>query len=93
MTVRVIPEREFIKAVERASPDRKDAARETLVKFAREPALPRLDFRPLKGKPGFFLIDGRRGDRIVLRKDAEDLFAAVDYGPHDNVYRRWNRRK
>lgn len=93
MIIRVIPEPDFIKALKRMSPDRRDAARETLVKFQTEPALPRLDFRALKGHPGYYIIDARRGDRIILRKDADDLFAAVDFGPHDNVYRRWDRRR
>lgn len=91
MKVRVTVAPSFGKALQRLPPDRARAAAESLVKFSDEPALPRLDFRPLKGKSGTFIIDGKRGDRIVLRKIADDHYAAVDVGPHDNVYRRWNR--
>ena len=57
----------------------------------KEPRLPSLDFRSLAGAPGYYIIDARHGDRIILRGDGEDLYAAVDVGPHDNIYRRWNR--
>ncbi len=53
--------------------------------------LPSLDFRPLAGAAGYFIIDPHSGDRIILRKNAENDFSAVDVGPHDNLYRRWNR--
>jgi len=91
MKVRITVEPRFEKGLKRLPPDRAKAAAETLLKFQEEPALPRLDFRPLKGKVGHYIIDARHGDRIILRKDADDLYAAVDVGPHDNVYRRWKR--
>ncbi|MEH3120257.1 MAG: hypothetical protein PGN25_22420 [Methylorubrum populi] len=53
--------------------------------------MPSLRFRPLAGRVGYFIINPTRGDRIILRKDGDDLYAAVDLGPHDNVYRRWDR--
>lgn len=91
MKVRITVAPSFAKALGRLPPDRAKGAAESLVKFADEPALPGLDFRPLRGKQGYFIIDGRRGDRLILKKMAEDHYAAVDVGPHDNVYRRWTR--
>ena len=67
------------------------ASGRALAKFQEAPNLPSLAFRPLAGARGYFIIDPHHGDRIILRKVAKDLFAAVDVGPHDNVYGRWNR--
>ena len=72
-------------------PDRRRSIRRTLEKFLTEPKLPSLKFRSLASAEGYFIINSVHGDRIILRKDAEDEFVAVDAGPHDNVYRRWNR--
>lgn len=91
MTVRVTIEPTFARALKSLPPDRQKGAAEALRKFATEPGLPSLNFRPLVGRSGYFIINPRRGDRIILRKDADDLYAAVDVGPHDNVYRRWDR--
>ena len=92
MKARISPEATYLDAARKLPPDRKKAANAALVKFMSEPALPGLKFRPLESKKGFFIISSAHGDRIILRKDADDLYAAVDVGPHDNVYRRWNRR-
>lgn len=92
MKARVAIERSFVKALKGLPPDRREAAIETIEKFMFEPALPRLEFRPLKARPSYFIIDARHGDRVILRKDDEAVYAAVDVGPHDNIYRRWNRR-
>ncbi|XYD06699.1 hypothetical protein R1A27_15960 [Methylobacterium sp. NMS12] len=55
-------------------------------------SLPSLRFRAFEGgRPGYYLTNPNRGDRILLRKEADDLYVAVDVGPHDNVLRRWNR--
>ena len=83
----------FIAALKRLPPDRAKAARNGLVKFQNAPNLPHLYFRPLEGWTGFFNIDPRRGDRIILRREADDRHVAVDVGPHDNVYRRRDRLK
>jgi hypothetical protein len=91
MKARITVEAGFLRALDKLPPDRAKAAQDSLVKFMNEPALPRLDFRPLRSRQGYFLIDGKRGDRIILRRLAEGHFAAVDVGPHDNIYRRWNR--
>lgn len=91
MKVRITVEKTYARAVKRLPPDRGAGANAALLKFAGEPGLPGLDFRPLKGRPGYFIIDARRGDRIILRRDEDDLYAAIDVGPHDNIYRRWDR--
>lgn len=49
-----------------------------------------LRFRPLRCAPGHFLIDSVRGDRIVLRQEAEDAYALVDCGGHD-IIDEWER--
>ena len=89
--VRISVEETFVKAAKKLPPDRSKGARVALVKFQAEPGLPGLRFRSLAGAPGYYIINAAHGDRIILRKDGEDWFAAVDVGPHDNVYKRWNR--
>jgi hypothetical protein len=91
MTVRITVTRRFELALKGLPPDRARRAANALTLFAREPRLPRLGFRSLSGSPGHFIINASRGDRIILRRESDDHFAAVDVGPHDNVYRRWSR--
>lgn len=91
MSVRVTVEKTFVKALGSLPPDRQKRAVGALKKFAADPSLPGLRFRTLDGSPPHFIINPTRGDRIILRKDADDLYAAVDVGPHDNVFRRWDR--
>jgi mRNA-degrading endonuclease RelE of RelBE toxin-antitoxin system len=81
----------FLRAAKSLPPDRQRAVNAALVKFQKTPELPSLKFRPLKGLSGFFIINSVHGDRVILRKDDSNTFAAVDAGPHDNVYRRWTR--
>ena len=91
MTVRISVEETFHRALKSLPPDRQRGAALALKKFMAEPGLPSLRFRQLSGRPFHYIINPHRGDRIILRKDANDLFAAVDVGPHDNIYRRWDR--
>jgi mRNA-degrading endonuclease RelE of RelBE toxin-antitoxin system len=91
--VRIKIEPAFLKAIRSLPPNRRERANDALIKFQEAPDRPGLDFRPLKNGAGYFIIDSAHGDRIILRKDEPDLFAAVDVGPHDNVYRRWARRR
>lgn len=91
MKVRVTIEATFERGLKSLPPDRRKAAGRALLKFMDEPGLTSLRFRPLGGRAGFFIISAGKGDRVILRKDADDLYAAVDAGPHDNVYRRWDR--
>jgi hypothetical protein len=91
VTIRLTIEAGFEAGLRSLPPDRRKAAGRALLKFAEEPGLPSLRFRPLVGRIGYFIINPTRGDRIILRKDGDDVYAAVDLGPHDNVYRRWDR--
>lgn len=81
----------FVKALKGLPPNRADAAIRAVQKFMTEPALPSLKFRSFKGLDGFHIINSVHGDRVLLRKDGDD-FVAEDTGPHDNVYRRWQRK-
>lgn len=89
----------FERGLKGLPPNRKEAAITALRRFMAEPALPSLKFRPLAGKKDHFIISSVHGDRIILRREDEEMdaeagqtFTAVDVGPHDNVYRRWNRK-
>lgn len=92
MKVRLTIEDSFTAGLRSLPPDRRKAAGRATLKFVEEPGLPSLRFRPLAGPAGYFIISAGKGDRVILRKDADDLFAAVDVGPHDNVYQRWDRK-
>lgn len=92
MKARVSIEQSFLDEARRLPPNRRKAVIAALDKFRSETALPSLRFRQLEGMSDYFIINAVHGDRVILRKDADDLFAAVDVGPHDNVYRRWNRK-
>lgn len=91
MTATVDFDEEFWRALTSLPPDRQKRALTALHKFEAAPALPALAFRGLKGAPGYCIIDCARGDRIILQKVSDGHFIAVDVGPHDNVYRRWDR--
>lgn len=82
----------FERALKSLPHDRATAAIKTLSLFMEEPALPRLRFRALKGLDGYFIINVKHGDRIILNKTGNETYIAVDIGPHDNVYRKWNRK-
>lgn len=88
----IITEAEFEKALKSLPPDRARAAIKTLSLFMEEPTLPRFNFRALKGLEGYFIINVKHGDRIILNKIDDDTYIASDIGPHDNIYRRWNRK-
>lgn len=91
MKVRLTIEDSFTAGLKSLPPDRRKAAGRATLKFVDEPGLPSLRLRPLVGRAGYFIISAGKGDRIILRKDGDDIYAAVDVGPHDNVLRRWNR--
>ncbi|HVV94867.1 MAG TPA: hypothetical protein VHD15_15760 [Hyphomicrobiales bacterium] len=80
----------FVAALKKLPPDRQRAVKSCLLRFQTEPALPSLHFRPLAGKGGYFIISAAHGDRVILRREDGDAFTAVDVGPHENVYRRWD---
>lgn len=91
MTLRIDISERFIKSTGSLPPDRRKAVGASLRKFQVEPRLPSLRFRPLQGAEGYWIISSAHGDRIILRRIDDKAFEAVDVGPHDNVYRRWNR--
>lgn len=91
MSLRLAIEASYGHGLKALPPDRRKAANAALLKFKADPSLPSLRFRPLKGRKDHFIINPTRGDRIILRRDADDLYAVIDVGPHDNVYRRWDR--
>ncbi|PWT81141.1 MAG: hypothetical protein C5B58_10300 [Acidobacteria bacterium] len=91
MKVRLTVEQSFLDAVRDLPPDRQKRVRAALERFTIEPTLASLHFRRLQGTLNYFIINAAHGDRLILRKDDDTTYAVVDVGPHDNVYRRWNR--
>lgn len=81
----------FLKEHKRLPPNRREAVTNAIIRFIEDPTRKGLDFRPLKGKPGHFIIDGAHGDRVILKRESQSAYIAVDVGPHDNVYRRMKR--
>lgn len=61
-----------------------------LVWFQQRPDDPSLRLRDLRCAPGHYLIDSVRGDRIVLRRDADGVYVAVDCGGHE-IIDEWER--
>lgn len=92
MKYKLIVEASFERGLKSLPPDRARAVAKSLVLFVENPELPRFHYRPLKGMLPYFIINVKHGDRIILRRDDDATYAAVDVGPHDNIYRRWNRR-
>ncbi len=92
MTIRVEVEARFTLALKSLPPDRQKGAIRALGKFAATPGLPGLNLHVLRNARDCWIIYvNAKGDRIILRKLAEDHYVALDVGPHDNVYARWNR--
>lgn len=87
----VLPTKTFLKNLKSLPPDRQKGVSVAIAKFLEEPATPSLRFRSLKGVTGHFIINARHGDRIILREAGPERFEIADVGPHDNVYRRWDR--
>lgn len=92
MTATIAFAKTFLKEQKNLPPNRREAVTNAILRFLAEPGRAGLNFRPLAGKPGHFIINGAHGDRIILRKDGAMAYTAVDVGPHDNIYRRMNRR-
>ena len=92
MTVRVTVEERFTLALKSLPHDRQKGAIRALAKFATTPNLPGLKLHILRNARNCWIIYvNDKGDRIILRKLADDHYVALDVGPHDNVYRRWDR--
>ena len=80
----------FVARLKALVPGRRTAAISGLRLFMRKPNDITLKLRPLKSIDGYWIINSSRGDRIILRREADDLYAAVDVGGHE-VYERWDR--
>ena len=91
MKIKVYPEKTFIKALKKLPPDRSKAAVNSLAKFSEEPSTNSLRFRRLEGTNCFYIINGKHGDRIILRQNSEVHYSAIDVAPHDTIYKKWNR--
>lgn len=88
MRVRLLVSDQFLRRVERLPPHRAKAARRALAKFLAEPLLPGLNFEKLRTvSADYWSIRSGKGDRILLKRLADDQFEAVDVGTHD-VYDR-----
>jgi mRNA-degrading endonuclease RelE of RelBE toxin-antitoxin system len=87
--VRVDPS--YHAALKNLSSDLRKRADRALEKFLENPQRKGLRFERLVGWPDYFSIRVSRSYRILLRREHDDdgeLFAAVDVGSHDDVYRR-----
>lgn len=88
MRVRLLVSARFLRCVDRLPPHRAKAARRALAKFLERPLLPGLNFEKLRNlTEDYWSIRSGKGDRIVLKRLADDQFEAVDVGTHD-VYDR-----
>jgi len=92
VTITVAFAKTFVREHKNLPPHRREAVTNAIVRFMEDPSRAGLNFRPLAGKPGHFIINGAHGDRIILRREKASAYVAVDVGPHDNVYRRITRR-
>ena len=92
MTIAIRLANTFFKERKRLPPNRQQAIDNALERFMEDPSRAGLNFRPLVGKAGHFIINGAHGDRIILQRDTATAYTAVAVGPHDNVLRRMNRR-
>ena len=81
----------FLAALKRLSEGRKAWIISRLEIFQADPENKTLRFRPLRCLAGHFIIDSVRYDRIILRQEADDLYAAVDCGGHE-VLDEWTER-
>lgn len=88
MRVRLLVSDRFLRRLGRLPPHRAKAAQRALAKFLAEPLLPGLNFEKLRNlSEDYWSIRSGKGDRIVLKRLADDEFEAVDVGTHD-VYDR-----
>ena len=84
----------FERALRRLAPSIRKRAKDALVKFIEDHTRPGLNFERLSGWSDCYTIRINRNFRILLRReeDGDDdegpLYAAVDAGPHDLIYRR-----
>ncbi|GJD95768.1 hypothetical protein [Methylobacterium iners] len=75
----------FLLAFKGLSKSRREWVAARLRLFQIDPSDKALRFRALRCAPGHFLIDSVRYDRIILRRETDDLYAVVDCGGHDII--------
>lgn len=85
----------FDKAFKKLPKHRRKAVKKALVLFMENPNVRSLNFRKFQSLEDIFLINGQHGDRIILKKSKSENeeFIAADVGLHDNILRKWNRKK
>ncbi|KZK85756.1 hypothetical protein PsAD46_03347 [Pseudovibrio sp. Ad46] len=82
----------FEKSIKKLPPDRQKGVKSKLSLFLQNPKTNSLRYRVLEPFDDIFIINGKGGDRIILKRISDKEYEVLDVGPHDNVYRRWNRR-
>lgn len=84
---------QFVAALKKLPPDRQRKAVNALKAFSENPDHPSLHKHRFRSGDNLWTIwSGGRGDRIILEYIADDVFAVLDIGAHETVYRRMNRR-
>ncbi len=81
----------YNRALRKFRPELRRRADDTLAKFIADPKRPSLNFERREGLPDYYTIRISQGYRILLRKETDDegeLYAIVDAGSHDKIYRR-----
>lgn len=84
----------FDKALKRLPKDRVKRIQTMLQRFIANPNLPSLRLHKLEGLD-VYSISSSRKDRVILEKTIDNkvtVWTLLDVGPHDQVYRRTNRR-
>ena len=81
----------FKKALKSLSKQNLNAALRTIEKLETDKAPHSAKLRPLKGKPGFWIVNVTNKYRIIGKKESGDIFVLLDIGLHDTLYNRWTR--
>jgi hypothetical protein len=91
----VTPTGAFLRDLKRLGTlDRKSAATDALVLFAKNPGHTKLNFERVLSRKGYHTIRASFGDRILLLKDTSgDGYAAVAIGDHDYIYRGYFKKR
>lgn len=78
----------FFKSVKKRLPhDMQAKVADTLATFMREPTHPGLNLEPIINRSGYYSIRINRQWRMLLRKEAENHFTAIEVGTHA-IYRK-----
>lgn len=91
MSIELVLSPTFIAHIKKLPPDRQKGIKSKLRLFRQNPEGNSLRYRPLEPFNDLYIINGKGGDRIILKRINEAKYEVLDVGPHDNVYRRYNR--